>query len=126
MLHLTSYVMMQPRFWRAAVVRAVIFVLFMNFNAPIIAFAAGLDFSATSGAVITSAIDIGASSNPTEGSMDGGLAQHAHCMCHSTVRAIFKTVPVRRSALDASLPFEADLQPRYALSSLPFKPPRSA
>ena len=125
MLRLTSYIMMQPRFWRAAVMRAVIFVLFMSFNAPGTAFAAGLDFSA-SGAVITSATDIGSSSSPAEDSADGGLAQHAHCMCHSTARAIFKTVPVRRSALDASLPFEADLQPRYALSSLPFKPPRSA
>lgn len=123
MLKLTRYGVLPCCLWQTAVVRAFVLVLVMTFVVPVSAFAAGLDVG-TSGAAITSSTDIG-SPGPTGDSLDDELVQHAHCM-HSVARANFKTLPVRRLTLDAPLPREADLQPSRALSSLPFKPPRSA
>lgn len=123
MLELTSFSVQPRRLWQTAVVRALVLVLVMTFIVPVSAFAAGLDVGAP-GAAITSLTDID-SPGPTGNSLDDELAQHSHCM-HSVARANFKTWLVRRLVLGASLPREADLQPRRALSSLPFKPPRSA
>lgn len=123
MLKLTSYGVLLRCLRQTAVVRALVLVLVMTFAVPVSAFAAGLDVG-TSGAAITSLTDIG-SPGPTGDLLDEELVQHAHCM-HSVARANFKTLPIRRLVLGAPLPREADLQPSRALSSLPFKPPRSA
>lgn len=123
MLKLASFSVLPRCLWQIVVVCALILVLVMTFVVPVSAVAVGLDLG-PSGAAITSSTDIG-SPGPTGDSSDDELVQHAHCM-HSVARAYFKTLPVRRLTLDAPLPREADLQPSRALSSLPFKPPRSA
>lgn len=123
MLPLTSDRVQQRCLWQSVIASAFVLVLFIILAAPVPAFAAELDMG-TSGAAIASSTDAG-SRGPTGVALDDELIQHAHCV-HSVARVSFKTLPVRRLTSDAPLPREADLQPSRALSSLPFKPPRSA
>lgn len=120
----TSYSALQRRFWCLLGMFAVVLVVFMTFSAPNLASAAGLHRGA-SGAAIAD-LTGRSSAEATGDLLDGGLVQHAHCMCHLTARVSFKTLPFRRLMSDARLPLEANLSLSHALLSLPFKPPRSA
>lgn len=119
----TKKEMMQRRFQRLAVVRALFFVVSMIFIVSTPSFSAGFDADVP-GATIMRSNDNG-SHSATGGTLDDELVQHVHCM-HSVARTSFKTLPVRQLKLAAPLLPEPDLRSSCALSSLPFKPPRSA
>ncbi|MBX9909373.1 MAG: hypothetical protein K2Z25_11750 [Beijerinckiaceae bacterium] len=120
---LTSKEIMRRCFRQIAVVRVLFLVVSMIFVVPDPSISTGFDAD-ISGATIMRLSDSG-SHSATSGTLDDELVQHAHCM-HSVARTSFKTLPVRQLKLDDPLLPEADLRPSCALSSLPFKPPRSA
>lgn len=119
----TKKEMMRRRFQRLAVVCAIFFVVSMIFIVSAPSFSSGFDADISS-ATIMHSNDSGSHSS-AGGTLDDDLVQHVHCM-HSVARTSFKTLPIRQLRLAAPLLPEADLRPSCALSSLPFKPPRSA